>query len=78
LLTSEDNLEPEAFYSVYWIFIIFVFVIFALHCTWFAMLLKIGYLLLHKGEAHDLSEHKQGEKQHNLYATEIKKAKKLS
>lgn len=78
LLTIEDTLEPEAFYSVYWIFIIFVFVIFALHCTWFAMLLKIGYLLLRKGEAHDLSEHKQGEKQHNLYETEVKRVKKLS
>lgn len=73
LLINEENMEPELFYSVYWIFMIFVFVIFALHCTWFVMLIKIGYLLLLKGEAHDLSEHKHGEKQHQYPVGKSKK-----
>ena len=73
LLINEEHMEPELFYSVYWIFMIFVFVIFALHCTWFVMLIKIGYLLLLKGEAHDLSEHKQGEKQQKYSGNKSKK-----
>lgn len=36
--------------------------IIALHLVWFVMFLKMGYYLVNKGEAHDLSEHKQGEK----------------
>ena len=34
-----------------------------LHLAWFTMMLKMGWVLLRKGEAHDLSEHKTGEKQ---------------
>jgi len=45
--------------------------IIALHLVWFTMFIKMGYLLINKGEAHDLSEHKQGEDQSS--ATEGKK-----
>mmetsp|Transcript_15612 Transcript_15612/g.23772 ORF Transcript_15612/g.23772 Transcript_15612/m.23772 type:complete len:430 (-) Transcript_15612:323-1612(-) len=34
-----------------------------LHLVWFMMFVRMGYLLVSKGEAHDLSEHKKGEKQ---------------
>jgi hypothetical protein len=32
-----------------------------LHLAWFTMFLQMGYVLIRKGEAHDLSEHKKGE-----------------
>ena len=34
-----------------------------LHVMWFFIMLKIGWTLIHKGEAHDYTEHKQGEDQ---------------
>ena len=33
-----------------------------LHLAWFTMFIQMGYVLIRKGEAHDLSEHKKGEK----------------
>lgn len=35
-----------------------------LHTAWFAMFVKMGYMLIFKNEVHDLSEHKKGETQH--------------
>jgi hypothetical protein len=35
-----------------------------LHTAWFAMFIKMGYMLIFKNEVHDLSEHKKGESQH--------------
>jgi hypothetical protein len=35
----------------------------ALHIMWFFILLRIGWTLVCKGEAHDYSEHKNGENQ---------------
>ena len=37
--------------------------ILALQFLWFGMMMKIGYVLVSKGETHDLTEHKQGEVQ---------------
>ena len=34
-----------------------------LHVLWFTMFLRMGYILVFKGEDHDLSEHKKGEQQ---------------
>jgi hypothetical protein len=34
-----------------------------LHLAWFTMFLQMGWVLVRKGEAHDLSEHKTGEEQ---------------
>lgn len=36
--------------------------ILALQFLWFGMMLKIGFVLVSKGETHDLTEHKKGEK----------------
>ena len=36
-----------------------------LHLAWFTMFIQMGYVLIRKGEAHDLSEHKKGEKVNN-------------
>jgi hypothetical protein len=35
-----------------------------LHTAWFAMFVRMGYMLVFKNEVHDLSEHKKGESQH--------------
>ena len=32
-----------------------------LHFFWFTMFIRMGYVLIRKGEAHDFSEHKKGE-----------------
>jgi hypothetical protein len=34
-----------------------------LHLAWFTMMLQMGWILVRKGETHDLSEHKTGEEQ---------------
>lgn len=42
-------------------FVVLVFVLILLHLIWFSMFIQMGYVLIRKGEAHDLSEHKKGE-----------------
>merc|ERR1712228_770297 len=37
-----------------------------LHIVWFSMFLKMGYVLARTGKTHDLSEHKEGEKDHTV------------
>jgi hypothetical protein len=44
-----------------------------LHTAWFAMFIKMGYMLIFKNEVHDLSEHKKGESQH-IYGEKAKDA----
>jgi len=55
---------PEDMYLLYnrW-FVIGLSFLVLLHCVWFSMLVKMGWILISKGETHDLSEHKKGEKQ---------------
>jgi len=43
-------------------FVIGLSMLAVLHWVWFSMLVRIGLLILLKGEHHDLSEHKKGEK----------------
>jgi hypothetical protein len=61
LLEEPIHMEPSLLYSVYWIFCSLCGLMFVLHLSWFGMFLQMGYVLLSKGEAHDLSEHKKGE-----------------
>mmetsp|Transcript_29652 Transcript_29652/g.45605 ORF Transcript_29652/g.45605 Transcript_29652/m.45605 type:complete len:291 (+) Transcript_29652:147-1019(+) len=42
-------------------FVVMVGLLLLLHCAWFYMFIKIGWVLVSKGETHDLSEHKKGE-----------------
>ena len=42
-------------------FYVLIGLLILLHLAWFTMMLRMGYLLVRKGETHDLSEHKKGE-----------------
>lgn len=44
-------------------FVVLVGLLITLHLAWFTMFLQMGWVLISKGEAHDLSEHKKGEQQ---------------
>jgi len=54
------------FYAYQPFFISSLGALIVLHAIWFSMFLKMGYLLVTKGETHDLTEHKKGEKQNSL------------
>jgi hypothetical protein len=42
-------------------FVVLIGLLILLHFIWFSMFIRMGYILIRKGEAHDLSEHKKGE-----------------
>lgn len=63
LLVEEGTLDP-ALHEAYYVFFYFLLgSLVLLHTTWFIILLRIGWTLVSKGETHDYSEHKKGEKQ---------------
>jgi hypothetical protein len=43
------------------IFVVLIGLLIFLHFVWFTMFIRMGYVLIRKGEAHDFSEHKKGE-----------------
>jgi len=51
------------FYAYQPIFLILLGILIVLHLLWFSMFINMAIVLLKKGEAHDLSVHKNGEKQ---------------
>jgi hypothetical protein len=52
------------YYVVYQPFFVFLMgLLIVLHLAWFTMFIQMGWFLIFKGEAHDLSEHKSGESQ---------------
>jgi len=55
------GLNPIFYYAYRWPLFIMVAFMILLHCCWFKMMLKMGYVLVWTGETHDLSEHKSGE-----------------
>lgn len=58
-----ENVD-RIYYECYrYFFIYLVGQIILLHVAWFFMFLNMGWLLVKKGETHDLSEHKAGEVQ---------------
>eukprot|EP00978_Attheya_sp_CCMP212_P009748 scaffold23195_cov51-Attheya_sp.AAC.4 len=61
LSLNSGVLSVEFYYCYRHIFIILMGLIIVLHVSWFVMFLKMGYVLVNKGETHDLSEHKDGE-----------------
>ena len=69
LILEDGRVDPLLYFLYRHFFYYLVGQIILLHVCWFAMFLKMGYLLLKKGEAHDLSEHKSGETQHVLNGT---------
>lgn len=63
MLLDDGRIDPLYYLLYRHFFYYLVGQIILLHVAWFVMFLKMGYLLVKKGEAHDLSEHKNGEKQ---------------
>jgi len=57
----EYGLDPLFYYAYRWPLYILIAFMIVLHCCWFMMMLKMGYVLVSSGETHDLSEHKSGE-----------------
>lgn len=53
----------EQYHVVTSMFLVPLFILVFLHLFWFFILVKIALVLVRKGETHDLSEHKAGEKQ---------------
>jgi len=64
-IVTQGIYPPVIYYCYKSIFVVFVGLIIALHVFWFATFLQILYVLVSKGEPHDLSEHKQGEKRNS-------------
>ena len=62
-MVEKGTLDP-ALHEAYFAFFYFLLgSLVLLHITWFIILLRIGWTLVSKGETHDYSEHKKGEKQ---------------
>jgi hypothetical protein len=63
-LVLETGVTPLDCFVVYRSFFVALLIaIVMLHAAWFSMFIQMGYLLIFKGETHDLSEHKKGEDQ---------------
>jgi len=57
-----NRVIPPIYYVFYKpIFVILISLLLVLHLVWFGMFIKMGYVLMTKGEAQDLTEHKNGE-----------------
>jgi len=63
MVMEGGRIDPIYFCAYGPFFVTLVGLIILLHVLWFYMFLQMGYLLVFKGEAHDLSEHKKGETQ---------------
>lgn len=61
-LVLENNIDPKLWLAYRALFIFLLGTIILLHTAWFLMFVKMGYYLVFKGETHDFSEHKKGEK----------------
>lgn len=51
------------FYTFQPAFLLLLGILIFLHAVWFSMFIKMGIVLVTKGETHDFTEHKKGEKQ---------------
>jgi len=63
LVCSSGKIPLDMYHMWYPLFFGMMVSIIALHVHWYIIIVKIGWYLLHKGEQHDLTEHKQGEEQ---------------
>ena len=61
-LVCADGYIPPMYYNMFQpVFVFLLGFLILLHFFWFTMFIRMGYVLIRKGEAHDLSEHKNGE-----------------
>jgi hypothetical protein len=62
-MVIKGSMDPALYEAYCYIFYSLLGSLVLLHVTWFLILLRIGWTLVSKGETHDYSEHKTGEKQ---------------
>jgi hypothetical protein len=63
-LVCASGYIPPVYHVMYKpVFVVLIGLLILLHFIWFSMFIRMGYVLVAKGEAHDLSEHKKGEVQ---------------
>jgi hypothetical protein len=61
-LVCSNGYIPPIYHIMYKpIFAVLIGLLIFLHLFWFTMFIRMGYVLVLKGEAHDYSEHKKGE-----------------
>lgn len=63
MVCANGVVDPILYVFYQPVFVFLVGLLILLHAAWFTMFLQMGYYLVFKGEAHDLSEHKSGENQ---------------
>ncbi len=63
LVCQSGVIDPIYYVHYKPFFVLLVGLLITLHLAWFTMFLQMGWVLISKGEAHDLSEHKKGENQ---------------
>jgi hypothetical protein len=64
MVCSTGVVDPIYYVCYRHLFFVGLGLLILLHLAWFGMFIQMGYVLLKKGEAHDLSEHKKGEEEH--------------
>ncbi|KAL3799005.1 hypothetical protein HJC23_005144 [Cyclotella cryptica] len=62
-MVVKGTMDPALYEAYCYIFYSLLGALVLLHVTWFLILIRIGWTLVSKGETHDYSEHKLGEKQ---------------
>jgi len=71
-LIFADGYIPAMYYNMFRpVFVFLLGFLILLHFFWFTMFIRMGYVLIRKGEAHDLSEHKNGEVQNSSSRAKI-------
>lgn len=69
-LVCADGHIPPVYYKMFQpIFVVNLGVLILLHIYWFTLFIRMGLVLVRKGEAHDFSEHKNGEEQYRANIT---------
>jgi hypothetical protein len=61
MVCSSGVIDPIYYVFYRPFFVVLIGLLITLHLAWFVMFIQMGYVLISKGEAHDLSEHKKGE-----------------
>jgi len=71
-LVCDDGYMPPIYYNMYQpVFVVLLGFLILLHFFWFTLFIRMGYVLIRKGEAHDFSEHKIGEHYSQQLGTKI-------
>lgn len=61
MVCTSGHIEPIYYLHYQPLFVVLIGLLILLHLLWFGMFIQMGWLLISKGEAQDLAEHKKGE-----------------